>query len=123
LALAAALAAGYFLGKSKAVSPPPSFKQLTFRKGAIWARGFGSDGKSVLTTAAWDGKPAQIYISRPESPEAAVFGVSDADVASVSSSGEVAVLLKADFDTAFTRAGTLARVGATGGAPRELLEK
>jgi eukaryotic-like serine/threonine-protein kinase len=123
LALAAALAAGYFLGKSKGVSAPPTFKQLTFRKGAIWGARFGSDGKSVLTTAAWDGKPSQIYVSRPESPESAAFGVPDADVAAVSPSGEVAVLLKADFDTAFTRAGTLARVGATGGAPRELLEK
>ncbi len=34
----------------------------------------------------------------------------------------MAVILKADFDTAFTRTGTLARVSATGGAPRELLE-
>jgi Tol biopolymer transport system component len=40
----------------------------------------------------------------------------------VSPTGEVAVLLRADFDTAFSRAGTLARVAATGGAPRELLE-
>jgi Tol biopolymer transport system component len=123
LALAAALAAGYVLGKSKGVSAPPVFRQLTFRRGAIWGARFGSDGKSILTTAAWDGKPAQIYVSRPESPEAAAFGVPDADVAAVSPMGEVAVLLKADFDTAFTRAGTLARVGATGGAPRELLEK
>jgi Tol biopolymer transport system component len=122
LALAAALAAGYFLGRSKGVSEPPVFKQLTFRRGAIWSARFGSDGKSILTTAAWDGKPAQIYVSRPESPEAAAFGVQDADVAAVSPTGEVAVLLKADFDTAFTRAGTLARVGATGGAARELLE-
>jgi len=123
LALAAALAAGYFWGKSKGVSAPPVFKQLTFRKGAIWSARFGSDGKSILTTAAWDGKPAQIYVSRPESPEAAAFGVPDADVAAVSSTGEVAVLLKADNESAFTRAGTLARVGATGGAARELLEK
>ena len=117
------LVAGYFLGKSKGVSAPPVFKQLTFRRGAIWGARFGSDGKSILTTAAWDGKPAQIYVSRPESPEAAAFGVADADVAAVASTAEVAVLLKADFDSAFTRAGTLARVGATGGAPRELLEK
>jgi Tol biopolymer transport system component len=49
--------------------------------------------------------------------------VADSDVAAVSSAGELAVLLKADWNTAFTREGTLARVGATGGAPRELLEK
>src|SRR5262245_30301410 len=123
-ALAAiALAAGYFLGKSKGTSAPPTFKHITFRGGAIWAARFGSDGKSILTTGAWDGKPAQIYVSRPESPEAVPFGVPDADVAAVSPSGEVAVLLKADFNTAFTRAGTLARVAATGGTPRELLER
>jgi len=123
VALAAALAAGYFVGKSRGVSPPPTFKQLTFRRGAIWGARFGSDGKSILTTAAWDAKPAQIYVSRPESPETVPFGVPDADVAAVSPSGEIAVLLKADFDSAFTRAGTLARVAATGGAPRELLER
>ncbi|HEY1251112.1 MAG TPA: protein kinase [Thermoanaerobaculia bacterium] len=119
----AALAAGYFLGRGKGVSAPPTFKQLTFRKGAIWGARFGSDGKSILTTASWDGKPAQIYLSRPESPEATAFGVPNADIASVSASGELAILLNADNSSAFTRAGTLARVGATGGAPRELLEK
>jgi Tol biopolymer transport system component len=123
LALAAALAAGYFFGKSKGISDPPTFKQLTFRKGAIWSARFGSDGKTILTTAAWDGKPAEIYVSRPETPESQAFGVPDSDVAAVSSTGEIAVLLKADWNTAFTRQGTLARVGATGGAPREMLEK
>jgi len=118
----ATLAAGYFLGKGKGASEPPTFKQLTFRKGAIWGARFGSDGKSVLSTAAWDGKAAQIYVSRPESPETAAFAIPNADVAAVSPTGEVAVLLKADFDTAFTRMGTLARVAATGGAPRELFE-
>ena len=123
LAVVALLAAGYFFGKSKGVSDPPTFKQLTFRKGAIWGARFGSDGKSILATAAWDGKPAEIYISRPESPESVSFGLPGAEVAAVSSTGDIAVILRADFDTAFTRAGTLARVGATGGAPRELLEK
>jgi class 3 adenylate cyclase/Tol biopolymer transport system component/predicted Ser/Thr protein kinase len=123
LAAAALLAAGYFVGKSKGVSDPPTFKQLTFRHGAIWSARFGSDGKTILTTAVWDGKPAEIYVSRPETPESQTFGVPDSDVAAVSSTGEIAVLLKADWNTAFTRAGTLARVGATGGAPRELLEK
>jgi Tol biopolymer transport system component len=123
LAAVALLAAGYFVGKSKGVSEPPTFRQLTFRRGAIWSARFGSDGKTILTTAAWDGKPAEIYVSRPESPESQAFGVPDSDVAAVSSTGEIAVILKADWNTAFTREGTLARVGATGGAPRELLEK
>ena len=123
VAAAALLAGGYFVGKSKGISEPPTFKQLTYRKGAIWGARFGSDGKTILTTAAWDGKPAEIYVSRPDSPESRPFGLPGADIAAVSSSGEVAVLLGSDFDTAFTRPGTLARVNANGGAPRALLEK
>jgi Tol biopolymer transport system component len=121
-AVAAALLVGYLVGSRRRIVEPPTFHQLTFRRGAIWGARFGSDGKSILTSAAWDGRPSEIYVSRPESPESRSFGLPGADVAAVSPSGDLAVLLKADFDTAFTRAGTLARVGATGGAPRELLE-
>jgi eukaryotic-like serine/threonine-protein kinase len=120
---ATTLAAGYLLGLRKGTSPPPSFRQLTFRRGAIWGARLGADGKSVLYTASWEGKPTEIYVSHPESPDPRPFGVAATDVLAVSPSGELAVTVKADFDTAFTRAGTLARVGATGGAPRELLEK
>ncbi len=123
LLAAGTLAAGYFLGLRKGASPPPTFRQLTFRRGAIWGARLGSDGKSVLYSASWDGKPTEIYVSHPESPDPRPFGVAATDVLAVSPSGELAVAVRADFDTAFTRAGTLARVGATGGAPRELLEK
>jgi len=120
---AGTLAAGYFLGLRKGTAPPPAFRQLTFRRGAIWGARLGADGKSILYSASWDGKPTEIYVSHPESPESRAFGVAATDVLAISPSGELAVLVNADFDTAFSRAGTLARVGATGGAPRELLEK
>jgi hypothetical protein len=120
---AGTLAAGYFLGLRKGTAPPPAFRQLTFRRGAIWGARLGADGKSILYSASWDGKPTEIYVSHPESPESRPFGVAATDVLAVSASGELAVTVHADFNTAFTRAGTLARVGATGGAPRELLEK
>jgi eukaryotic-like serine/threonine-protein kinase len=123
LALAAVLAGGYFLGTRRSSAPPPAFRQLTFRRGAIWRGRFGSDGKSVLYSASWNGKPTEIYVSHPESPESRPFGVAATDLLAVSPAGEVAVSVNADFDTAFTRRGTLARVGATGGAPREVLEK
>jgi len=120
---AGTLAAGYFLGVRKGTAAPPAFRQLTFRRGAIWGARLGADGKSILYSASWNGKPTEIYVSHPESPESRAFGVAATDVLAVSPSGELAVLVNADFDSAFTRAGTLARVGATGGAPRELLEK
>ena len=122
-ALGAVLAGSYFLGTRRGSAAPPAFRQLTFRRGAIWQRAVRSDGKSVLYSASWNGKPTEIYVSHPESPESRPFGVAATDLLAVSPSGELAVSVNADFDTAFTRRGTLARVGATGGAPREVLEK
>ena len=125
LLLAALAAAGGYLAGTRRASPAlPSFKQLTFRKGPIWSARFGSDGKSVLYSAAWDGKPEHIYLTRPDSPESNPFGTPESAVLAVSPSGELALALKSDRDGPFTRAGTLARVaGSGGGAPRELLEK
>src|SRR5512143_4142180 len=73
LLAAGTLAAGYFLGLRKGTSPPPAFRQLTFRRGAIWGARLGADGKSVLYTASWEGKPTEIYVSHPESPDPRPF--------------------------------------------------
>ncbi|HEV2065141.1 MAG TPA: protein kinase, partial [Thermoanaerobaculia bacterium] len=124
LLLLGALAGVYVAGKRAGRVPPPSFRQLTFRRGPIWAARFGSDGKSILYSASWEGRRTEVYVSRPDSPESRPFGLPGADILAVALSGDVAVALRSDFSGAFTRAGTLARVGATGGAaPRELLEK
>ena len=124
LLAALAAAGGYLAGTRRAPSTQPSFKQLTFRKGPIWSARFGSDGKSVLYSAAWDGKPEHIYLTRPDSPESSPFGVPGSAIRAVSPSGELAVALRSDRDGPFTRAGTLARAAASGGgAPRELLER
>ncbi len=123
LGLVAAAAAGYWLHARKGSPVPPSFRQLTFRRGTIWNARFGSDGKSVLYAAAWDGLPEEVYVGSPESPEARQFGLQGADILSVSRTGDVAVALRARQSGAFVRSGTLARVAATGGgAPREMLE-
>jgi dipeptidyl aminopeptidase/acylaminoacyl peptidase len=59
-----------------------------------------------------------------ESPEARPFGLPGADVLSISSSGEMAVGLNRHFVGPFERAGTLARIGMTGGGtPREIQEE
>ncbi len=56
-ALLGALVAGglVFLALRKESVAPPSYNQLTFRRGTIWSARFGPDGKSVLYSAAWDG--------------------------------------------------------------------
>ncbi|HWZ85931.1 MAG TPA: protein kinase [Thermoanaerobaculia bacterium] len=123
LAIAAAAAAGYWLHARRGPPLPPSFQQLTFRRGTVWSARFGADEKSVVYSAAWEGLPEAVFIGSSSTPEARPFGLERADVLAVSRTGEIAVCLNAAFTGAFTRKGTLARVSAAGGgAPREILE-
>ncbi len=124
--LAAALAGialAYLAGRRAGDRTPPSFRELTFRRGSIWNARFGSDGKSVLYSAAWDGGSTEIHLGRTDGPDSRPFGLKGADLLAVAPSGDIAVALGLRFSGAFTRIGTLARMAATGGgAPREILE-
>jgi eukaryotic-like serine/threonine-protein kinase len=124
-ALLGALVAGglLFLALRNARVAPPSYSQLTFRRGTIWSARFGSDGKSVLYSAGWDGEPIEIFQSSPGTPESRSFGLPGADLLAVSGSGEVAAGLDSRVLGEFQRAGTLARLSSTGSvAPRRLLD-
>jgi len=123
LVFIAGLAAAFLSGRRAGRTTPPSFHQLTFRRGEILSARFAPDGQTILYTAAWDGKPIEIFVSRPESPESRPFGVSGAQVLAISGSGEMALSLKSRVLEPFVRTGTLARVSVAGGAaPREVLE-
>jgi WD40 repeat protein len=116
-------AGGFLVGKKAGRATPPAFHQLTFRRGEIQSARFAPDGQTILYTAAWDGKPIEIFVSRPESPESRPFGVSGAQVLAISPSGEMALSLNTRVLEPFVRSGTLARVSVAGGAaPREVLE-
>jgi eukaryotic-like serine/threonine-protein kinase len=121
--LAAVAALAYFAGARRHPPAPASFRQLTFRRGTVWSARFGSDGKTVLYSASWDGSPTEVFTSSPESPESRPFGIPGADVLSVSTAGDVAVSLESRVAGEFEKTGTLARTTATGGgAPRQILE-
>jgi Tol biopolymer transport system component/predicted Ser/Thr protein kinase len=122
-ALAAVLAAGILVGKKLGFQPPPSFHQLTFRRGEISSARFAPDGQTILYAAAWDGKPVEVFLNRRERPESRSFGLNGADVLSISRKGEMAVSLDRHVSGPFMRSGTLAQMGvAGGGAPRQILE-
>jgi len=124
LALAVAgMAATYWLGKRGGQVQPAKFHQLTFRRGTIASARFAPDGQTILYTSAWDGNPLEVFVSRLDSPESRPFGLANAEVLSVSPSGEMAVSLNRHGGIPFTRTGTLARLGMTGGGtPKEVLE-
>jgi Tol biopolymer transport system component len=113
----------YLAGRKAGDRPPPSFRQLTFRRGEILSAHFAPDGTTVVYSAAWDGKPVEVFVRRLESPEARPFGLASAEVLSISRSGEMAVSLGRSATAAFRRTGTLAHLSVAGGAaPRDILE-
>ena len=122
--LLVAVALGSFsLGKKAEKTEPPSFHQLTFRRGTISSARFAPDGQTVLYGASLEGRPTEIFVSRPESPESRPFGMPGASVLAVSKSGELAVSLGQHVVAPFIASGTLARMSVAGGAaPREILE-
>ncbi|MGH9368109.1 MAG: hypothetical protein ACRD3M_10595, partial [Thermoanaerobaculia bacterium] len=124
-ATALAIGTWAFLAVKKAGErPPPSFHQLTFRRGQILSARFAPDGQTVVYSAAWDGKSMEIFVGRPESPESRPFGLSGAEVLAISKSGEMAVSLDRFSGGAFRRTGTLAQLSVAGGAaPRDILKE
>ncbi len=102
-------AAGYFFGKAKGVSEPADLqaahvpqgrdleRALRFRRqDHPHDRGLGRQTRPRSTSAARKARSHGLSACR------------GADVAAVSPTGDIAVILGADCDTAFTRAGTLA---------------
>jgi serine/threonine protein kinase/Tol biopolymer transport system component len=125
LSVLVALAAGIYVGKqmfSSAPLPPPTYRQLTFRRGSIRSARFAPDGQTILYSAAWQGSPVDVFTARPEAPEARSMGLSRTQLASVSSASEMAVLLNSKAIGTWVNMGTLARAPLVGGAPREVLE-
>ncbi|MEO8430019.1 MAG: protein kinase [Acidobacteriota bacterium] len=122
---ASAIAAGILLGHlvwKPAKPASPSYRRLTFRRGNIGTARFAPDGRSVVYGASWEGQPIEIYTTRPEGPESTPLGVKNADLRSVSASGELAISLREHFLAGPAGVGTLATVPIGGGAPRSLAE-
>jgi Tol biopolymer transport system component len=121
LAFCAVGAGGFFLGRTPE-SQLPSFQRLTFRRGQVRAARF-APGHTLIYSAAWNGDPPAVFSTLPDSTESRTL-VEDAEILSVSSGGELAVLLHPRLIGAglWARSGTLARLPIAGNTPRELAE-
>lgn len=115
--LAVLFAYGYFRQ-----APMPKYEQLTFRRGLITHARFSPDGQTIIYSAEWGGNPGEIFTTRGGIGESRSLDLKDADVLSVSSTGELAILIKRQYLGQLTYKGTLARVPILGGTPREILE-
>jgi len=105
------------------LTQPPSFRQLTFRRGVVHAARFAPDGRTIVYAAAWDGPPFALYTTRIEAPESRRIDLPPAGLLALSSSGELAISNQCQWVNGPSECrGTLARVPLTGGLPREVLE-
>ena len=128
-AAALALAAlAFWTGQRKATATAavsnttPVHQRITFRRGNVLFARFTADGQTVVYSAAWGDRPAEIFLTRVGSPESRPLGIENANLLSVSPSGELAILLKKGDVFGVVGKGTLARVPLGGGTPRQIEE-
>ncbi|MFY9844725.1 MAG: protein kinase [Terriglobales bacterium] len=121
LVAAAVYGLGWWRGESSATAPQPQYQQITFRTGSIGNARFTPDG-SIVYSAAWEGSESQLYMSRTDDPGSRELGIKDAELLSISKSGEIAIRINTVGHGGYARSGTLARVPLSGGTPHEVLE-
>jgi Tol biopolymer transport system component len=117
-------AAGVFVGRATTSARSEtsiSLQRLTFQRGAIDSARFAPDGQTIVYGASWEGRPVEVFTTRPDGLESRPLGLA-ADILSISSAGEMAISLGKHTTFGYEAIGTLARVALGGGTPREVLE-
>jgi len=122
-AVAAVVAVALLLASRSQRGPEPlAFRQLNFRREAIFQAAFAGEKDTFVYSAASSGNTPQIFTVRPDYPEPQPLGPRGVALLAVSSKGELAVLLDAHYVWYRLFTGTLARMTLSGGAPREIQE-
>ncbi|MCI0412087.1 WD40 repeat domain-containing serine/threonine protein kinase [bacterium] len=116
LALASALIY-YVLRPSKTVvSTALGYYRMTYRRGPIGSARFTPDGQTIVYSASFSGGGRELYQTRPDRAESRSLGIENAEIASISRTGEMLILMPGDKRI-------LSQVPLTGGLPRELAEQ
>jgi predicted Ser/Thr protein kinase len=95
---------------------PTTYRPVSFHRGSIGGARFAPDGKTILYSAAWDGKPPQLFSTRVDSTESTTLPFPSANLLSISAAGKLAIFVLHGRDRA-----AIAEVPLAGGAPRELV--
>jgi hypothetical protein len=112
-AVIAAIAAAFAAGRRFERKPVPSYKQLTFRRGAVDHAFFAPDGQTVVYGARWDGLPSEVLSTRLDLPEFQSLSLARGARPQGVRGGELLVLYDDE---------RLARIPLVGGTPRDVAE-
>ena len=103
---------------------PPTFKVLTYERGALHQARFTPDGQTIVFGASWNGDPLRIFQARLGSPVSSPIELPPADLLAVSRKGDLAISLdrRALLFSSHLGSGTLAQAPLLGGGARRLQE-
>ncbi|MCI0447183.1 protein kinase, partial [bacterium] len=116
LVLLTSLVAVAYLFSSKLKRPEiqlPTYQLLTFSRGYVSSAKFTPDGHTVVYGALMNENPLQLYSTRPGNPESVALSLPSAEILSVSSKGDLAILIPQN---------RLAVAPLAGGTPRDIAE-
>jgi len=100
----------------------PTYDRLTFEAGTVYSARFAPGGQSIVYSAAWNGKPVQLFSTVGNSLLTQPLNLSDANLLAISPSNELAVLLHGTHNGQLeTIDGMLGRTPLAGGSPKEIL--
>src|SRR5206468_6838456 len=71
---------------------PPSYRQLTFGREFISSARFAPDQRTIIYSSAHIGMQTELFSLAPDSHASVSLGLRDADVESISSSGEMLLI-------------------------------
>ncbi|MGA9558360.1 MAG: protein kinase [Terriglobales bacterium] len=118
----AVVATGFWMPGARSSSLPlPTYHQLTFDRGLVYAARFAPDGRSIYYSASWDGEPVQLYSTVPDAPESRPLNLGNSTLFAVSAS-QLAISAGCKDRYIGLCQGTLGLVPLAGGTPREVAD-
>jgi len=122
-ALLALVAVGFVQSRQadRASAPPPlpSFRKLTFGRGAIDGARFVPGSHDIAYSARWQGSPSAVYLLREGSVEPRALDTPGALLLATSAQGGAAVMTAPALNNGLTE-GSVSVLPFAGGGPREI---
>ena len=100
---------------------PPSYRQLTFGREFISSARFAPDQRTIIYSSAHIGMQTELFSLAPDNHAPVSLGLKDADIESISPTGEMLLIQKRRDLSRNVKVGLLARAPLSGAAPRPIM--
>ena len=101
----------------------PEYQRVTFELGTVYSGRFAADGQSIIYSAAWNGRPLQLFTTVGNSLQTQPLNFADATLLAISNKNEIALALHGTHSGQLeTINGMLAVAPLAGGSPREVMQ-